>query len=179
MNRIETTLAVLALAALAACNSNPPKAPSCELPNDPDLNASISAAQFDLETGCASRFDDYFERLLTIAEGDPKKQNKGLFSDHLLWANQQGLLSKRQARQRYNRYFGIKFVTLMSDYSVCSDICPRQQQVLSDMRQELSDKQQGLVRVSADPLSFQRANQLFRETELVFGATCTACRAAE
>jgi hypothetical protein len=170
---------VLLLTGVTACNSNPPKGPACELPAGPDLNASVSSARFDLETGCADRFDSYFERLMSIAEGDPKKENKAVFSDFLLWANQQGLLSKRQARRHYNRYFGVKFVSLMSDYSVCSDVCPRQQQLLSEMRDELADKERGLLKVSADPVSYQRASQLYRETELVFGATCAACRPVE
>ena len=179
MNRYQILTTVLLMAGLAACNSNPSKGPTCELPAGPDLTASIESAKFDLETGCADRFDDYFERLLQIAEGDPTQENKAKFSNFLLWSNHQGLLSKRQARRYYNRHFGIKFVSLMSDYSVCSDVCPRRQQLLSEMRSELSDKERGLIKVSADPVAYQRADQLYRESELVFGATCAACDASD
>ncbi len=174
-------VAVLGLAALlSACNSNPSREqPVCNPPQGPDLDQSLSQARFDLETGCEGRFDDYFDRLLSIAEGDPKPENKSRFSDFLLWANRQGLLSKQQARRRYNRYFGIKFVSLMGDYSVCSDTCKRKQEVLQAMRQELADKEQGLLRVSADRRSYSRASQLLRETELVLEATCTACGAGD
>jgi len=166
--------ATLALT-LTACNSNPSHEPVCNLPQGHDLDQAISAARFDLETGCETRFDDYFTRLLTIAEGDPKPENKARFSDFLLWANDQGLLSKRQARAYYNRYFGIKYVSLMSDYSVCSSTCPQQSQVLREMQQELADKEKGLLKVSADKRSYHRAHQLLGETELVLEATCTAC----
>jgi hypothetical protein len=173
---IVATLAMSALAAtLAACNSNPPRATACALPEGPDLDRAISAARFDLQTGCEHQFDQYFQRLLTIAEGDPKKENKTAFSEFLVWANDEGLLSKRQARETYTRYFGVKYVSLISDYSVCEQTCPRQDVIMQEMNRELADKEQGLLKVSADRREYYRANRLFQETELVLQATCEAC----
>jgi hypothetical protein len=165
----------LAAAILVGCNSTPARRPECALPQGPDLDRALSSARFDLEMGCEARFGAYFQRLLAIAEGDPKKANRARFSEFLVWANEQGLLSKRQARERYNRFFGVKYVSLVGDYSVCSQACPHRPQVLQDMKQELVDKEQGLLKVSADPLSYHRASRLFQETELVLEATCTAC----
>jgi hypothetical protein len=173
---IATTAAVAVLAtALTACNSNPSRATACSLPEGPDLDRAISAARFDLETGCEQQFDQYFQRLLTIAEGDPKKDNKAAFSEFLIWANEEGLLSKRQARETYTRYFGVKYVSLVSDYSVCDQTCPRQDEIMREMNRELVDKEQGLLKVSADRREYYRANRLFQETELVLEATCEAC----
>ena len=173
---IATTAAVAVLAtALTACNSNPSRATACSLPEGPDLDRAISAARFDLETGCEQQFDQYFQRLLTIAEGDPKKDNKAAFSEFLIWANEEGLLSKRQARETYTRYFGVKYVSLVSDYSVCDQTCPRQDDIMREMNRELVDKEQGLLKVSADRREYYRANRLFQETELVLEATCEAC----
>jgi len=173
---IATTAAMAVLAtALAACNSNPSRATACSLPEGPDLDRAISAARFDLETGCEQQFDQYFQRLLTIAEGDPKKDNKAAFSEFLIWANEEGLLSKRQARETYTRYFGVKYVSLISDYSVCDQTCPRQDEIMQEMNKELVDKEQGLLKVSADKREYYRANRLFQETELVLEATCEAC----
>jgi len=173
---IATTVAVAVLAtALTACNSNPSRATACSLPEGPDLDRAISAARFDLETGCEQQFDQYFQRLLTIAEGDPKKDNKAAFSEFLIWANEEGLLSKRQARETYTRYFGVKYVSLISDYSVCDQTCPRQDEIMREMNKELVDKEQGLLKVSADKREYYRANRLFQETELVLEATCEAC----
>ena len=39
--------------------------------------------------------------------------------------------------------------------------------------------ERGLLKISADPLSYQRALQLYRETELVLQATCAACGPVE
>jgi hypothetical protein len=171
--------AVAITGSLAACSNNPSRATACSLPEGPNLERAISAARFDLETGCEHEFDAYFQRLLGIAEGDPKPENKSAFSDFLLWANDVGLLSKRQARELYNRYFGIKYVSLVSDYSVCSQTCPNQAGVMRDMNRELADKEQGLLRISADRLNYTRASNLYQETELVLEATCEACGPVE
>ena len=182
MNRQRLSGALLLSAAaltLSACNSNPPREPVCNPPEGHHLGQAISAAKFDLETGCETQLDLYYRRLLEIAAGDPKPENRAAFSDFLLWANRQGLLSKRQAREYYNRYFGIKYVSLMSDYSVCSSTCSHQSRVLAEMRQELADKEQGLLKVSDDRRSYHRAQQLLGETELVLEATCTACGAKQ
>ena len=171
--------AALLTLGLAGCNSNPPREPLCNPPQGHNLEQAMSSARFDLQTGCEAGFDNYLQHLLSIAEGDPKKDNQGQFSDFLVWSNETGLQSKRQARETYNRYFGVKYVSLMADYSVCSDTCRNKSQVLADMRQELSDKERGLLKISADPLSYQRALQLYRETELVLQATCAACGPVE
>jgi hypothetical protein len=172
------TVAAITLS-LPACNSNPVKAVSCNLPQGPNLEQAISAARFDLETGCEHQFDAYFQRLLVIAEGDPKKENKAVFSDFLLWANGAGLLSKRQARETYNRYFGVKYMSLVSDYSVCDQTCPHQSEVMREMNRELADKEQGLLKISQDRLNYTRASNLYQEAELVLQATCEACGPVE
>ena len=175
-NTLAVTATVAAIAtSLAACSTSPMQTTSCSLPEGPNLERAISAARFDLETGCEHRFDGYFQRLLTIAEGDPKKENKASFSDFLLWANDAGLLSKAQARETYNRYFGVKYVSLVSDYSVCAQTCPNQSDVMRDMNRELVDKEQGLLKISNDRLNYSRASNLYQEAELVLEATCEAC----
>jgi hypothetical protein len=174
--RVTGIVALLAMTAvLAACSNVPTQASACSLPEGPDLEGAISATRFDLETGCEHQFDRYFQNLLTLAEGDPKKENKASFSEFLIWANEEGLLSKRQARETYNRYFGVKYITLVSDYSVCTRTCPRQDDVMRAMGRELEDKEQGLLRISADRRNYTRASRLFQETELVLEATCEAC----
>ena len=46
---------------------------------------------------------------------------------------------------------------------------------MRDMNRELQDKEQGLLKVTADRLENYRANRLYQEAELVLEATCTAC----
>jgi hypothetical protein len=164
-----------AILVTTACNSNPPQELACNVPQGTNLDRAMAAARFDLGVGCEEQFDAYFQRLLTIAEGDPQADNKAKFSDFLLWANDQGLISKLQARTLYTRYFGIKYVSMQGDYSVCSEACPKKSRVLREMQDELGNKEQGLLKVAADRRSFQRAHRLLQETELVLEATCTSC----
>lgn len=159
---------------LTACASNEP---SCMSPQTRNLASAMSAVQSNLQSGCQAYFDSYYDDLLTIAEGDPRPENKRAFSEFLVWATDDGLLSKRQAEDYYNRYFNVKFMSLRGDYNNCSHTCPNKQRVLSDMERELSDKERGLLKVSLDNDGYYRADQLYQEVELVLEATCTACAA--
>jgi len=142
------------------------------------IEAGIMAeTRFDLRSGCASRYDDYFHGLLQIGAQNPDGDNRRRFSQFLEWSVDQGLLGRRQAQQRYNRYFNVKYVSLMSDYSVCSETCPNRNRLYGDMQQERRDKELGLLKISADRSQYQRADRLFHETELVLEATCSACGA--
>ena len=166
---------VLAASLLSSCASNTPQ---CVGPQTKNLASAIDAAQTSLINGCHAHFDRYYDELLGIAEGDPKPENKRAFSEFLVWSSDQGLLSKRQAQDYYNRYFNVKFMSLKGDYNNCSHTCPNKQKVLFDMERELSDKERGLLRVSLDNEGYYRADQLYQEVELVLEATCTACAAS-
>ena len=151
--------------------------PSCSSPQTKNLGAAIDTVKASLMEGCHAHFDRYYDDLLSIAEGDPKPENKREFSEFLVWSSDKGLLSTRQAQEYYNRYFNVKFMSLKGDYNNCSHTCPNKQKVLFDMERELSDKERGLLRVSLDNDGYYRADQLFQEVELVLEATCTACSA--
>lgn len=151
--------------------------PNCALPEGHDLDLAFAAAETGLRDGCAHRFDDYMAQLLHVAEGDPGPDNRRRFSEFLESAANDGIISRRQAKQHYNRYFNVKFVSLMGDYNNCSQTCTRRQRVLSDMERELLHKEQGLLKVSGDAQSYYRADRLMKETELVLQATCLACEA--
>jgi predicted small secreted protein len=166
---------VLAASLLSSCASNTPQ---CVGPQTKNLASAIDAARTSLINGCHAHFDRYYDELLGIAEGDPKPENKRAFSEFLVWSSDQGLLSKRQAQDYYNRYFNVKFMSLKGDYNNCSHTCPNKQKVLFDMERELSDKERGLLRVSLDNEGYYRADQLYQEVELVLEATCTACAAS-
>ena len=165
-------LAMIAL--MSACT---PTRTACAGPETRNLDIAVDMVKHSLTHGCQNHFDSYVDDLLTIAEGDPEPENKRVFSEFLLWASDEGLLSKRQAKNTYNRYFNVKFVALMGDYNNCSYTCPRKSKVLSAMERELMDKERGLLRVSLDNQGYYRADELFKETELVLEATCTACTA--
>ena len=166
--------AVFVALTLSACAGKPPP---CQGPQTRNLDDAVSVVQRSLNNGCAAHFERFYDDLLTIAEGDPKPENKRIFSEFLLWSGDQGLLSTRQAQEYYNRFFNVKFMSMKGDYNNCSHTCPNKQKVLFDMERELSDKERGLLRVSLDNEGYYRADQLYQEVELVLEATCTACAA--
>lgn len=177
--RYSLRLAVLATVltgalTLASCAATPPP---CNGPQTKNLNAAIDDVKSTLKDGCAAHFDRYYDDLLNIAEGDPKPENKRIFSEFLVWSSDEGLLSRRQAGEYYNRYFNVKFMSLQGDYNNCSHTCPRMDRIMIDMERELSDKERGLLKVSMDNAGYYRADELYQEVELVLEATCTACSA--
>ncbi len=144
-----------------------------------DLDGAMRTVEAKLGSGCEYQFDGYFQSLLTLAESNPDKNNRQYFSDHLMRVQDMGVISQRQAKGLYNRYFNVKFVSLQGDYNTCSQTCPIRKQVMSDMRAELHDKELGLLRASNDPQGFYRADNLLKEADLVLEATCRACLAGE
>ena len=179
------TLACLAATAfglaLGGCTNTDARddAASCPMPASHDVERAFEEAERAIHNGCEHRFDDYFQHLLQVAEGDPGAENQRRFSSFLVRAADAGLISRRQAEVRYNRYFNVKFMSLRSEYNNCSQTCPRRARVMSDMQRELLDKELGLMKVSADTASYYRADQLLRETELVLEATCLACGSSD
>jgi hypothetical protein len=167
-------LLVLFAATLASCASSPPP---CYGPQSRNLDTAINQVQDSLVSGCAANFDLYYDDLLRIAEGDPKAENKRIFSEFLVWSTDEGILSQRQAKDYYNRYFNVKFVSMAGDYNNCTHTCPRRDQVMRNMERELTDKERGLMKVSLDSTGYYRADELYQEIELVLEATCTACAA--
>jgi len=166
-----------AVIVLAACTTSQPD--YCSVTLRGNLSAAMTTAESKLASGCEYSFNRYFNDLLTIAEANPSKDNKMLFSDHLMRVNDMGIISRRQAEGLYNRYFNVKFVSLQGDYNTCSQTCPVRAQVLSDMQAELHDKELGLMRASSDSAAFYRADTLLKETDLVLEATCRACAAGK
>lgn len=170
------TLATLAI--LAGCETQPaPVADLCGGRLGANLDSALAETEKRLGAGCEYRFDSYFKENLATAEANPDAENKRAFSDHLMQVNAMGVISKRQAQDLYNRYFNIKFVSLTGDYNTCSQTCPVQGRVVSDMKAELQDKELGLLRVSGDNASYYRADNLLKEAQLVLAATCRACAA--
>lgn len=173
--KIPAVAAVFVIALVAGCTTT--GVADCGVTLRPSLSNAIRVAEEKLDSGCEYSFDDYFTQLLDIAAANPSKDNKRAFSDFLVRASDRGTISKRQARERYNRYFNVKFVSLTGEYNTCSQTCPARRKVLADMQAELADKELGLVQASEDSASYYRADMLLKEAQLVLEATCRACEA--
>jgi len=171
---VKLLLAIPVLFGLAACETTR-TADYCAYSPRAPLAQAMGEVEDRLARGCEYHFDDYLHGLIDVAAANPARENRERFSDFLVRASDTGLISKRQARDTYNRYFNVKFVSLAGDYNTCSQVCPVRRQVLADMATELKDKEIGLAKASDDKASYYRASHLLKESELVLLATCRAC----
>lgn len=174
--KYQACLIIVALISLAGCAATVP-VDQCIVNPRSNLDGAIRQVEDKLADGCAYSFNDYFAQLLEVAADDSASENKRRFSDFLVRTSDQGIISKRQAKSIYNRYFNVKFVSLAGDYNTCSQTCPVRARVIADMQVELLDKEVGLVQVSEDSVSYYRADHLLKEAQLVLEATCRACEA--
>jgi hypothetical protein len=169
-------LTLAALSIVAGCATTP-VADRCAAALPTRLDAALADVGDRVANGCEYQFDRYFEELLQVAAESPDRDNPRLFSDFLVDVQEAGVISGRQARTLYNRYFSVKFVSFTGDYNTCSRACPARADLLAKMQGELGDKELGLVRISSDSASYYRADNLLKETDLVLEATCRACAA--
>ncbi|MDA0790151.1 MAG: hypothetical protein O2780_11925 [Proteobacteria bacterium] len=159
---------------LAGCASTTPTA-QCDVTIRAPLEGAMLMVEDRLTNGCAYSFDAYMAQLIEVARDNPAAGNKRAFSELLVRISDQAVISKRQASEFYNRYFNIKFASLSGDYNTCSQVCPVRSKVISQMRDELRDKEVGLLEITGDQGSYYRADHLLQESELVLEATCRAC----
>ncbi|CCK80696.1 hypothetical protein [Desulfobacula toluolica] len=163
---------------VTGCQTADPKpvtSHSCILPKTNNLEQAIAMTKIDLGfENCTYKFENYFENLLTIGAGDPDISNKEKFSDFLMWCNNEGLLTKIQAKKYYNQYFNTLFAALPADYNVCS-ICPDKESLIQDMEKELSMKEKGLLKVAGDKDTYYKAHEQFETMVFLLDSTCKAC----
>ena len=78
-NPLRPVLAVIAAAlVLGGCATSPPP---CGGPTSKNLSSAIDQVKTSLSAGCAASFDRFYDDLLTVAEGDPRAENKREFSE--------------------------------------------------------------------------------------------------
>jgi len=169
--------AVAIMAWLTACQIT--REPDCTLPSGTNVELAFDQARDELSRkACQPRFDDYFTQLLDIAAGSPSPEHGQRFSEFLLWANEQGAITKRSAEDYYNRYFSPKFASLQNDYSNCTHTCRLKAEIESAMQDELLQKDIGLLKVMNNKRKYAQANTNYRSVLTLIEATCEACRAS-
>ncbi len=173
--RLRTIVLGFAVLAVYGCASTP-VADHCVGTLNTNLSQAVGQVESRLSTGCEYHFDRYFQELVDIARAAPDPENKNTFSDFLVRVSDDGLITKRQAKEKYNRYFSVKYMSFTGDYNTCAQACPIQAQVMSEMQGELLDKQRGLLEAAQDKQGYYRADHLLKETQLVLEATCRACQ---
>lgn len=180
--RFSRLILVIFLAlALAGCITTKPEEtaavpslPDCSIPAGHNVAKAFQEAQEMLsDPECSYQFDSSMVSLRRIAKGDPKPENKQLFSNFLVWSKG-NLISTVEAERQYRRYFDHRFTTLPKDGATCS-YCRRQNDIIADMKIEKADKKEGLVDICEDRTTFNLANQQYNSIVLQLEAICQAC----
>lgn len=174
--RLISTITMPVALLLAGCQTTPEPPPECALPKAASVKQAFDHTRQELNRSeCHFRFDAYFERLLETAAGDPDPKNSEYFSEFLLWANSQDIITRRSAEEYYNRYFNVKFVSLPDEYSNCAYTCRMKDEIIHNMEAELRQKDMGLLKIMANKRAYAKANSLHDSMLTVLEATCTAC----
>ena len=162
---------------LAACQMT--REQECTLASGTNVERAFDYSREQLSrNACKSRFGDYFERLLDIAAGAPSPEHSQRFSEFLLWANAQELITRRSSEDYYNRYFSPKFASLQNEYSNCTHTCRLKAETESAMQEELLQKDIGLLKVTNNKQKYAQANAYYHSILTLIEATCEACRAS-
>lgn len=149
---------------------------SCEVPATKSVDLAFNASRHTLSNfSCVSTFDQHFDQLLNIAEGDPSLHNKRLFSDFLNWSSDNGLISTQQAKERFSEYFSRTFVALPNRHNNCSSSCLLISKIERNMKAELRKKQRGMQAILGDAQAYGQAHTDYENTLLMLEATCYAC----
>ena len=169
-------IAILALVTIACANKQYQS--TCTLPSGVNLEEALTHSQKDLgRLECEQMFDTYYGRLVAIAKRDPDIENRRRFSDFLMWANDEDVIDKIQARYYYNRYFNTTFMSLKDDFNVCSSCSEDAKRDLeAELHKELVQKEEGLLRACQDKQAYYAAADQYNSILLLLDATCTACR---
>lgn len=149
---------------------------NCRLSENTNVQRAVGEAKMDLANDqCRPFFDTYLEGLMTIAAGNPSLTYKKDFSDLLVWASEQGIITTLQAKDYYNRYFSITFMSLPSEYNVCSE-CNAKDSIEQNLITELQQKEQGMKASCGDTTSYFEARNQHESVLLFLDAACEACK---
>jgi len=177
-----TVLLMVFFIMLTGCNDTKPKPititkPSCPIPSGNLVDEAFQTARSTLsQPECRYQFESTLNALLIICKGNPGEKHKQAFSDFLMWAKGEGIISTIQAKEYYNRYFSHKFISMPDNYRTCG-YCRQLKKIMSDGKDELRQKEMGLLKVCRDKESFAKASSDFKAIELILEATCSACAA--
>jgi len=174
--RVLAGVVLLTGMAVAGCALQEEPPFRCSVPTAKNVGEAFAHTRRDLShPECQFQFDAYVDTLLQTAAEDPGEQNKRRFSELFAFAREQGILSARQAERRYRRYFTTNFVSLDERYNNCSTTCRDPGAVRRALREELTDKDRGLLRAAGDRQRYEQADREYNQLLTLIEATCRAC----
>lgn len=126
----------------------------CPMPSGYRLESAIATAEQTLNT-CPGKLDQVFAKLIEIAKHSPDRENGIPLQELLKRLVKKNKISETYAKNLYQKYFSIKFVSVPSikTYSLAGEVGSIKKQ----MKKELALKRIGMVECSDDKVSYERA----------------------
>jgi hypothetical protein len=182
MNTIKKTLVIAGLIAIslttgcATQNAVPVDiTEGCDSVNSKQIDAAFSEAKANLSRAeCAPYFEANFTALKAVAKGNPGEENKARFAQWLSWSNKQGVITVKQSKALYTRYFHSTFVSLPSQGNLCSHLANGDP--VKDMTRELSDKREGYNDIVNDSQGYNAVHQEYDDMKLMLDSVAMACQ---
>ena len=142
----------------------------------PDLDHLFAEASEKLQNpDCHYSFPEYRERLVLAAKGSPGPENEARFAQLLRESIDLGIISRRQARETFSRYFDPEFYAVKSESrSSCSSL-RNKEDLYAAMRVELGYKREGMLDMLDDEERFRQAQHYYNDLYMVFEAVSAAC----
>ena len=143
------------------------------------LQVAINYAQDALgHRSCHYQFGSMHQQLLDIAQNDPAKENGSLFLKFYKWNVAEGVISSRQGKEYYNRYFKTTFGhVLTNDRNVCS-LGANKDELVKNLGRELNYKKTGLQTIMQDRDAYFEAQRMHNELVFLIETTLLACNDA-
>jgi len=186
-NFLRSSFVVIFLSsALSGCTTTPKPASTrwaikdtCTLPNHKQLQVAINKTQAELsKRSCHYQFEDMHQQLLDIAKNDPDHNNGKKLLLFYKWSVNQGVISSRQGKEFYNRYFKATFGNVLpNDRNVCS-IASIKDKLIIDLGHELQNKKIGLQLIMQNRDEFFEAQRIHNELVFLIETTLMACNKA-
>lgn len=176
---VSLTMTLLALntgcASLSSPSSSPVAAPVCDAIDSKQVDAAFGEARNNLSRAeCAPYFEQNFSKLREVAQGDPGDDNRSRFAAWLNWSSDKGIITARQAKEMYTRYFHDTFVSLPSQGHVCGYL--KDDSLKTAMKLELVQKREGYTRIAGDAEGFNRVHLQYEDMMLMLDSVNSACK---
>lgn len=164
----------LLLLLLASCIATPQKplegVAACPLPpKSKNLDEGLRQIKAFLSSNpyCNTLYEDYFLAALQIATQNPGIENRGKFAKFLSWSRDNGIITQKEGKNYFNRFFNPKYISISGNYNNCSQIDKREA-ILKSARDEMNDKKTGLMHVLNQPKLFKMSQNLYMDLDYMY-----------
>jgi hypothetical protein len=181
LNRLQKIGLLLTIVLATGCATTQPVSVSvniaegCDAVNSKKLTMAFEQSRDHLaRSECAPFFDQHFNSLRRIATGDPKLENRAQFAGWLSWASKQGVITVKQSKEHYNRYFNETFVSLPKQGHICGHI--QTKRPVTDMTLELTQKREGYLDILGDSKGYNQVHEQYQDMKFMLESMETACQ---